>query len=70
MNWREDVQKIIQSNEYDRLQILTHAFWYSDVEENQRQILLRFIRSANKERYMSLMDNMRDLNEFVNENEI
>lgn len=70
MNWREDVQKIIQSKEYDRLQILTHAFWYSDVEENQRQILLRFIRSANKERYMSLMDNMRDLNEFVNENEI
>lgn len=70
MNWREDVQKIIQSNEYDRLQILTHAFWYSDIEENQRQIILKFIRSANRERYMSLADNMKDLDEFINEDEV
>ena len=28
--WREPVEEIIQSGEYNRLHILTHAFWYHE----------------------------------------
>lgn len=30
--WREPIEEIIESGKYDRLQILTHAFWYHNTE--------------------------------------
>lgn len=59
--WREPVEDIIRSGEYDRLHILTHAFWYHDREETIGQTVGAFIRSANAERYEQMMENITDL---------
>lgn len=48
------MEDIIQSGEHDRLHILTHAFWYHEVEENISQTVGAFIRSANRERYLQV----------------
>lgn len=69
-NWREDVEAIVKSGEFDKLHILTHAFWYNESEKTAREALMDFIDIARKERYMSLSENVRDLSEFVQENDI
>ncbi|HEY5588264.1 MAG TPA: hypothetical protein VIK86_04820 [Candidatus Paceibacterota bacterium] len=70
MRWREDVFSIIKSNQFDKLHILTHAFWYSDKDENTREKILGFVNHANRERYMNFTNNFRDLDEFVSAEDI
>jgi len=69
MRWKENVEEIVDSGEYHRLHILTHAFWYENEEKTTREILLDFINDAKKERYNALAGNIRDIEEFVQENE-
>ncbi|MBU3220662.1 hypothetical protein [Clostridium algidicarnis] len=67
MHWREDVIAIVDSEVYDRLHILTHAFWYADNNENMEEKLKKFIGDARKERYYYLKDNIRDIEEIISE---
>lgn len=59
--WRETVEEIIRSGEYDRLHILTHAFWYHEEEEDISMTVGNFIRSANQERYQQMAENITDI---------
>lgn len=59
--WREPVEDIIRSGAYDRLHILTHAFWYHEQEQDITESVGAFIRSANAERYEQMMENITDL---------
>lgn len=59
--WREPVEDIIRSGAYDRLHILTHAFWYHETEQDIAQSVGTFVRAANSERYAQMMDNITDL---------
>lgn len=59
--WREPVENIIRVGEYDRLHILTHAFWYHEQEEDIAESVDAFIRAANAERYAQMMENITDL---------
>ncbi len=59
--WREPVMDIIRSGEYDRLHILTHAFWYHEDEESIETTVGNFIRLAVGERYDQMMENITDL---------
>lgn len=68
--WREPVEEIVQSGQYNRLQILTHAFWYHNREESIRETVIKFIRGANRERYKILSENISDLPSVVREEEI
>lgn len=68
--WREPVEKIIRSGKYDRLHILTHAFWYHEIEEDISQTVKSFIRSANRERYRQLKDNITDIESILKEEDI
>ena len=52
--WREPLEDIIRGRQYERLHILTHAFWYHEREEGLSDTLSRFIRSAVRERYGDL----------------
>lgn len=65
MEWREDIIQVVSSGRYEKLHLLIHPFWYSKNQEGIRNKLLKFIRSANRERYLSLKDNFRDLQEFI-----
>lgn len=68
--WREPVEEIIRSGEYDRLHILTHAFWYHEQEQSISQSVGGFIRSANQERYTQMMDNITDLPSILSKEDI
>lgn len=61
MYWRENVEKIVSSNEYNHLHILTHAFWYFDEEKGMKTIIKDFVDDAKVKRYDILDDNITDL---------
>ena len=69
-NWREPVLDIVRSGEYDRLHILTHAFWYHDTPRSAAETIADFVRIAPHERYLGMRDNIRDLEAVLREEEI
>jgi hypothetical protein len=70
MNWRENLDEIINSDQYNKLHILTHPFWYDHIEESVKEKLDRFCRQAVMERYKSLEDNVRDLSEILEKEDV
>lgn len=70
MHWREDVLNIIENENYDRLHILTHPFWYANRKETINKKIIRFMNDAKMDRYGYLKDNIRDIDEIINEGEI
>lgn len=68
--WREPVEEIIRGGEYDRLHILTHAFWYHDTPRSAAETIADFVRIAPHERYLGMRDNIRDLEAVLREEEI
>lgn len=69
-NWRENVEEIIKSEVYDKLHILTHAFWYHEEECTAKQTLKSFINKRKEETYQSLADNIRNIEEFLKLSEV
>ncbi|SDD99437.1 hypothetical protein SAMN04488126_102260 [Bhargavaea beijingensis] len=70
MSWREDILSIVEENHEDRLHVLTHPFWYSNKKENIKEKLMDFINNANKERYLQLSDNFKDIQEFIKDRDL
>ncbi|MBR6451324.1 MAG: hypothetical protein IKS87_01340 [Lachnospiraceae bacterium] len=68
--WREPVEDIIRSERYDRLHILTHAFWYHDEEQSIEESISDYIRSARHDRYSQMKDNITDLESIVKEEDL
>lgn len=68
--WREPAEQIVASEQYERLHILTHAFWYHEKEEAIRDSVGGFICRANRERYQQMQDNITDLESILPEAEI
>lgn len=63
--WREDVEAIVNSGKYNKLHILTHAFWYNNKEENIETAILNFVKEGNKDRYDILNKNISNLSEIL-----
>ena len=63
--WRENIDEIIELNKFDKLHILTHAFWYNYVNETIEETISKFIADAIEDRYNMLNDNISDLEEIV-----
>lgn len=59
--WREPVEQIIQSEQYERLHILTHAFWYAEQEKSIQKSVSNFVNAGNQKRYLAFADNITDL---------
>ena len=68
--WREPILDIIESKKYDKLHILTHAFWYGRSEESINKTIKKFVMRANYDRYNILHENITDLESIMNVNEI
>lgn len=68
--WREDVMEIIQSGKYDKLHILTHAFWYHDKEKDLKTTIKEFVNQGSIDRYHVLDKNITDLKSILGEEEI
>lgn len=60
-SWREPVEEIVWSGQYDRLHILTHAFWYDEEEKDIQMTVSSYVNRANADRYDLLSDNITDL---------
>ena len=70
MHWRENVIEIIKNEQYDKLHILTHPFWYSDKVEETKDKLKYFVNEAKNDRYVLLNNNFRDLSEYIKREDI
>ena len=68
--WREPVEDIISSNEYSKLHILTHPFWYFSEERDINETVKSFINRASHERYRTMHENITDLEEIMSIGEI
>lgn len=68
--WREPVEKIVRAGEYDRLHILTHAFWYHAQEQGIGEAVGGFIRAGNQARYERMLENITDLPSILGEETI
>ncbi|MDE5639191.1 MAG: hypothetical protein K2I47_05285, partial [Odoribacter sp.] len=68
--WRESVDEIIESAEYKRLHILTHAFWYHEQELNMQDSLLSFINAGNTKRFSIMNENFTRLEDEINVNQV
>ena len=69
-HWRENIFDVMASGQYDRLHILTHPFWYNDEELTMKESISQFVNKANYERYLSVRDNIRDIDEIMLESEV
>ena len=68
--WREPVEEIIASGEYDRLHILTHAIWYSETDMDIHDCMCAFVNGGNRMRYQYERENITDLESIMREDEI
>lgn len=68
--WREPVLDIIQSQKFDRLHILTHAFWYNEEELSIKETIRNFVNSASFERYNQEAENIKDIDTILSFMEI
>lgn len=64
-NWREPVEQIIQSEEYNQLHILTHAFWYNSQQLSLKESISTFLNQSYGDRYKLLENNFTDLQAVV-----
>ena len=68
--WREPVLDIIHAGEYDRLHILTHAFWYHETENSISETVEEFVNGGNIARYAAMRENITDLSSILRESEV
>lgn len=69
-NWREDIFKIIESGQYNRLHILTHPMWYAQNEKGAKETLSEFCKNKVYECYDILDANIRDLSQILQKEEL
>ncbi len=63
--WRESLDEAIGND--NKLHILTHAFWYNEVETSIHDDISCFINDGRKRRYEWLESNISDLSSIVSE---
>lgn len=68
--WREPVEEIVDSEQYNRLHILTHAIWYNNEAIDIHDSIFNFVNAGNRARYISEMENITDLKSIMSEDEI
>lgn len=68
--WRESVDKIIDTEKYNKLHILTHAFWYNEEEIDIHDSVLGFINGGNQKRYHFMKSNITDLDSIIKRREV
>ena len=69
-SWRESIEQYIENETYDKLHILTHAFWYRDFELDIHDTVEEYINSGNKDRYENLNRNFTNLEDVMKREEI
>ena len=58
---------VIESGNYEKLHILTHAFWYHKEEKDLYTTIKNFIEQGKTDRYYILDKNITDLKNILGE---
>lgn len=69
-NWKTPVIPAIESGCYPRLHILTHPFWYNEVELTMEEDIQGFINQGKVDRVIALCDNLRNPEEVIEAEEL
>lgn len=69
-HWREPVEDIISSEKFERIHILTYAFWYYKKEKSMHDTIKDFVNSASSKCYHSFYENFTDLESVMKSEEI
>lgn len=70
-NWHEDIENIVESEMYNRLHILTHPFWYSEIEDfSIRQTIERELWLQPLRFYDEMANNIRNMEKIIERAEI
>lgn len=64
--WREDVLDAVTSGRFDKLQILTHPFWYKNDSESTKDIVSEYLQEKRKRDIESLDNNITDFKGLLN----
>lgn len=68
--WREPIDEIIGSKQFDRLHILTHPFWYNKNEVGLHDAICEFVNRANHDRYKVVQSNITDMSTIMQKEEV
>lgn len=68
--WRESVDEIVESGQFDKLHILSHAFWYNEEEVDIHDSVCGFVNEGNQCRYNWLSSNITDLESIMMKDEV
>ena len=68
--WREPVCEIVLGEQYERLHILTHAFWYNEDNISIHDSIYNFVNAGNRRRFILERENITDLSSIMTESEI
>lgn len=68
--WHKDVWKILHSGQYTKLHILVHPIWYDEKEVEMAEKLKQFCLAAVEERYNTLNENLRGLQDILDRQEL
>lgn len=60
MNWRENIEDIVCSNLYKKIQIVTHGIWYYQEEKSINDVVKIYIKNKQKKLIDSLSKNIRN----------
>lgn len=63
--WREPVEEYIINETYNKIQILTHPFWYNKEEESIEETIAGFIKNAKYRCYDMLDSNFTGLEDVI-----
>ena len=63
--WREPIDDVIASRKFDKLHILTHAFWYNEKETDLYGSVKKFVDGASSDRYRYLSENIMNLEQIL-----
>lgn len=61
--WREDALGYVSEEKFEKLHILTHAFWYYETEINLKDTLTAYLDEARADRYEMLNRNFTNLDD-------
>ncbi len=70
MNWRVSPEPVIVSGDYNKIQLLTHPFWYTKHDRTMTEKLKSFVLRASRERYIELGANIRNIEDALPREEL
>lgn len=69
-NWKEDVEELVRKEQYNRLHMLIHPFWYDSDEKPAKEVLRSFCKEQVYRCYDELNRDTRDLSELLEKSEL